>query len=667
MANNLTLPVFEVHANFNQDFVTNPFHAKFCIHDEIEEVLPDPWGDPSQPRNREPRSPVKTPVLRIYPQHMPKNPEDGWVFGSDRDSCDILLDEGHARGVSSKQFAIQIEQDILFIKNISKHGTRIKFSVEESMYIRMVSERVLGDWAEISFGFLTLRLRVPNPSSHDEEPGLPYYYEEELGRGSGGCVYRAIHKVTGDVCVVKRYFHHDLAVDEVSALLKIKHENIVKLHAYYTEPKPELFMEYISGNNLRSEQQLQPLNLHEFKMAMSQMLDALSHIHEQNITHRDLKPENIIVQSRKPLHVKIIDFNVSSRKVFMNDFAGTSCYIAPEITAGEFYTNKADIWSLGIMALEMLGSIRPTDTKSAPLLVREFSLRWQKHPDAVDFISSLLHEDQYKRPYAPEAHKHKFLEICKSDDTISLPLTSESWGFSSRFPRFQEVGTFTGDSLYSAQTSVSCKDAHASIQEPPTSSVLSSIESPSTRIPPPTIIEPAPGNEDDAGADSPEASPNSPYHKESRSSSDQNNKGDSLHNRPISSPKETAQISTFEYTSPVSSILASQSVYSQVISPHHIALLKAVFVVLPNPTRKQYLELAKQVSSTAEYVKPPPQRATKGKGKRHGSRVPSGSAVSQQDDSNEPLPNPGQSSRPGPSERELRAMRRAQQKARAQL
>lgn len=85
------------------------------------------------------------------------------------------------------------------------------------------------------------------------------------------------------------------------------------------------------------------------------MLEAISYIHEKGIIHRDLKPENILLLTDdKDSEIKIIDFGCGTKKNNnINAFAGSAHYMAPEVVLEENYTEKCDIWSLGVILYTM--------------------------------------------------------------------------------------------------------------------------------------------------------------------------------------------------------------------------------------------------------------------------------------------------------------------------
>jgi serine/threonine protein kinase len=92
---------------------------------------------------------------------------------------------------------------------------------------------------------------------------------------------------------------------------------------------------------------------------MTHIIDGLYFLHKNGIIHRDLKPENILFSQKNPIHVKISDFGLA--KVFHKDlsltesttYAGSFLYASPEQYNGEKYSFSTDIYSLGIMLLEI--------------------------------------------------------------------------------------------------------------------------------------------------------------------------------------------------------------------------------------------------------------------------------------------------------------------------
>lgn len=83
---------------------------------------------------------------------------------------------------------------------------------------------------------------------------------------------------------------------------------------------------------------------------MCNVCEGLQSIHESQVIHRDIKPENIIF---KDGIYKITDFGVSCDKAEDDSFSGTMLYMAPEVLSMSetaVFTNKVDVWSMGVLA-----------------------------------------------------------------------------------------------------------------------------------------------------------------------------------------------------------------------------------------------------------------------------------------------------------------------------
>jgi serine/threonine protein kinase len=132
-------------------------------------------------------------------------------------------------------------------------------------------------------------------------------------------------------------------------------------------------MEYIDGGNLRSQIKPEGMNLERAGEIIKQVGRALAVAHEKGILHRDLKPENIMLQNlgHGEELVKIIDFGIAKIKdsaiaptTATTATAGTIAYMAPEQLSARPVSLAADIYSLGIIAYEMVTGRRPFNPES---------------------------------------------------------------------------------------------------------------------------------------------------------------------------------------------------------------------------------------------------------------------------------------------------------------
>lgn len=123
-----------------------------------------------------------------------------------------------------------------------------------------------------------------------------------------------------------------------------------------------LVMEYVHGVNLRHDMNLQgTFSVREMLRVISETLDGLAAAHRVGVVHRDIKPENILINDRG--HVQITDFGLAkaaSQATLSTTgmLLGTAAYLAPEMIEDNKATMQGDLYSVGIMAWEMLAGRR---------------------------------------------------------------------------------------------------------------------------------------------------------------------------------------------------------------------------------------------------------------------------------------------------------------------
>lgn len=147
----------------------------------------------------------------------------------------------------------------------------------------------------------------------------------------------------------------------------------------------------------------------------AQIVDAIAYIHARKVIHRDIKPENILVDSK--FRPKICDFGWSS--VLKNDstrktFCGTYEYMAPEIFESAPYTEKVDVWSLGILLYELLHGYSPFRAPTLLEIYKNILKRKIKFADgisdqAIDLITKILRYKPEDRLSVQQILAHPFL------------------------------------------------------------------------------------------------------------------------------------------------------------------------------------------------------------------------------------------------------------------
>jgi len=218
------------------------------------------------------------------------------------------------------------------------------------------------------------------------EPGTTvgeYQVESRLGSGAMGMVYSAVQPVIGKRAAIKimaaRLCVDPVAVErftqEARAVNQIGHPNIVDVFAFGALPdgRSYMVMELLQGETLGTRLRKGPVPLVEAIAILFQICDGLAAAHDKGIVHRDLKPENIFlvpVRVRRLL-VKLLDFGVAKLRgaagVGRVDHTkegmavGTPRYMSPEQARGKDADHRADVYSLGVTAYEMLVGKLPFD------------------------------------------------------------------------------------------------------------------------------------------------------------------------------------------------------------------------------------------------------------------------------------------------------------------
>ena len=222
-----------------------------------------------------------------------------------------------------------------------------------------------------------------------------YRIKSKLGSGGVGVVYLAEDLNLMSRLVVVKFLHEHGGrqpgrlikfLQEAEALARLDHPGIVA--AFDADETPEgshfLVMQYVDGRTLRGLISDGPVPLDMAASILRQLGSALEVAHSKGVIHRDLKPENIMLQKlgdgRKI--VKLIDFGVArveasavSTDTAVIGVAGTPSYMAPEHLSGK-PVPASDIFSLGVIAFEMLTGKRPFTAK------QPFALR-QQHRQGI--------------------------------------------------------------------------------------------------------------------------------------------------------------------------------------------------------------------------------------------------------------------------------------------
>ena len=226
-------------------------------------------------------------------------------------------------------------------------------------------------------------LRFLVPPSRPDSLGRIGHYEvlEVLGRGGFGIVFRAFDDVLQRVVAVKVLAPQMAAtsparkrfIREARSSARVRHENVVQVHAVEEQPLPFLVMEFVPGETLQQRlDRSGPLDVAEILRISRQLAEGLAAAHAQGLVHRDIKPSNVLIGGPNQ-HVKLTDFGLAraadDASISQSGIvAGTPMYMAPEQARGDTLDHRADLFSLGSV-LYVMCSGRPPFRASGTLAV----------------------------------------------------------------------------------------------------------------------------------------------------------------------------------------------------------------------------------------------------------------------------------------------------------
>mmetsp|Transcript_69117 Transcript_69117/g.104217 ORF Transcript_69117/g.104217 Transcript_69117/m.104217 type:complete len:603 (-) Transcript_69117:139-1947(-) len=277
-----------------------------------------------------------------------------------------------------------------------------------------------------------------------ENPKDRFKNLKECGKGASGTVYVADDIQTGQKVAVKEMIlakqpNKDIIVNEILLMQEGNHHAIVNfIDSYLCDGALWVAMEFVDGCDLTQAIDVcHPFAEDLIAAIARESLAGLEHLHLKDIIHRDIKSDNIMISTDG--RIKITDFGygaqLSKERDKRKTVVGTPYWMAPEVIQGAQYDTKADIWSTGVMCIEMIDGLPPY-MDQAPLRALFLIVSKGLPPprnvafmsdDFKDFVNQCTIVDPEQRPSATMLLKHPFITKKAQRGMAAIPgLVKES-------------------------------------------------------------------------------------------------------------------------------------------------------------------------------------------------------------------------------------------------
>ncbi|CED84614.1 pkinase-domain-containing protein [Phaffia rhodozyma] len=259
----------------------------------------------------------------------------------------------------------------------------------------------------------------------DADPTKLYRNLVKVGQGASGGVYTAYQVGTNYSVAIKQMNlekqpKQDLIINEILVMKSSHHPNIVNfIDSFLHKGDLWVVMEYMEGGSLTDVVTCNLMTEGQISAVSKETCAGLRHLHSHGVIHRDIKSDNILLSMTGD--IKLTDFGFCAQisdpaHAKRTTMVGTPYWMAPEVVTRKEYGPKVDIWSLGIMAIEMIEGEPPylhqNPLRALYLIATNGTPKIEKPEDLSstfrDYLAQCLEVDAGIRPDAVGLLQHPF-------------------------------------------------------------------------------------------------------------------------------------------------------------------------------------------------------------------------------------------------------------------